>query len=102
MLIKSLQTTGIPLTNSNMCWDKNPLGFENAPIGAFFCFLLLFDALCQVERSPARRTGSQDQIEIYALKNNQLARRYERDARTNGSTYVRLSAVETNLWLRLL
>ena len=33
---------GIPLTNSNICWDENPFEFENAPLGAFF---YLFDGL---------------------------------------------------------
>lgn len=46
--------------------------------------------------------GVETKLKFYALKNNQLARRYERDACTNGSTYVRLSAVETNLRLRFL
>ena len=27
---------GIPLTNSNICWDENPVGFETPQIGAFF------------------------------------------------------------------
>ena len=50
---------GIPLTNSNICWDENnPLGFENAPIGAFFCNQFRFDKTFQVERS-------RDQIEKF-------------------------------------